>query len=473
MLDSIRARFLIWSFIVFSAFASGLGMFLYERQKVESLNTVDRFLRVKSRTLAGLIEVYKDGRIHHELIEGEEGFRRGKTVYDILESGHYFSVFFEDGRLLAASPSLGRFRLPLSIERVRLDGSYYETTTGPGGEPIRVFTEKTTITSPHGEKGYTFIIQTAESLEEVYGFLHSLRNTILYSLPLVIGLFIAGGVVILWTSLRPLRHFSAEVSKITRQSLNRRLREERVSRELRELAGTFNRTLDSIEKAFNIERRFISDASHELKTPVSVIKSYCEIYMRRQRPGEEYREALSVIYEHTKRMDSIIEKLLLLSRLEEGRLPMKMERLSLREVVEKALSLLRPSIEVKAMGVRVMADGECYVNADREYLVEVFVNIIDNAVKYSENGGEIGITIRRDGDQARVDVEDKGVGIPQDEVERIFQRFYRVETTGSGQRGTGLGLSIAKEIIEAHRGRIGVNSRLGAGSTFSVYLPLG
>jgi signal transduction histidine kinase len=472
MLNSIKLRFIIWASIVFSVFATGLGLFLYQKQKVESINTIDRFLRVKSRTLSGLIEVYEDGKVYHELTEKEEDFRRGRTLYDIPNSGHYFTVFFEDGRLLAASPSLGNYTLPLSLKKLRLQGEYFETATGPRGEPLRVFTEKTIITSPHRETRHTFIIQTAEGLEEVYGFLHSLRSILLYGLPLTIGLFIIGGISILWLSLRPLREFSAEVSRISRQSLNKRLKGERVSSELKELTQTFNRTLDNIEKAFNIEKQFISHASHELKSPVSVIKSYCEIYTRRPREKEDYMEALDVIYENTKRMESIIEKLLLLSRLEEGKLPMRIGRLSLREVVDKALSLLRPTIETRDMVVKVVSDGEYYVNADGEYLAEAFVNIIDNAVKYSGNGKDIEITIRRDGNQVRVDIKDNGIGIPENEIEKIFQRFHRIEGKSSAQKGTGLGLSITKEIIEAHKGRIKVRSKVNVGSVFSVYMPL-
>lgn len=337
---------------------------------------------------------------------------------------------------------------------------------------MRLLTEKTVITSPDHSKSYTFIVQTAESLEGIYSFLSSLRKNIITGITLSILVFISIGSLILYISLRPLTEFSEEIAMITDRNLGKRLRTEDVTKELRILARSFNQMMDSLEKAFNIERRFISDASHELRTPVSVIKGCCEIYTRRQRDEKEYKEALDIIYWNVRKMESIVERLLLLSRLDEKRLPMKMMEISLNEVVNTGVKLLQPSFDLNNIYLIVTLRDECYVVADKDFLTEAILNIIDNAIKYSPKGSNIEIRLNKIGHEACVEIEDHGIGIPEEEAEKIFYRFYRVKNSDTKQKGMGLGLSIAKEIIEAFHGRIEVKSSVGKGSTFSVYLPL-
>lgn len=477
MLNSIKARLILWFLLTFSLLFIVSGFYLYLEQKRATLSGVDRFLEAKSEFLAGLIEVDPDGQIHFE--PQEVGIKRQSTLYDFSFSGHYYQVFFESGRPLALSPSLGDFSLPVEIDRALKEEGYFWTTTGPRGEPLRVYTHKVGLNhGPVRKENERFVIQTAESLEEAYAFLVSLKRLLLYSGPVALLFSGLGGLLIARLSLRPLKLFSKEVGEISEKSLDKRIHEGKVSRELKELAKAFNATLDRLEEAFRQQKRFLSDASHEIRTPVSVIKSYCEIPLRKARSSEEYKRALEVIFEQIKKMEILIENLLTLSRLEQKRLSTHLERIALDDLVENTVSLLAPLAERKGIPIRIVPRPSV-VQGDKTQLMEVFMNIIDNAIKYNRPGGGIEITFKEEEKEIIVEVADGGIGISNEALPHIFERFYRADPSRAKEadtalgktQGAGLGLSIVKEIVENHQGRITVQSEPGVGSTFSIHLP--
>ncbi|MDC4205358.1 MAG: ATP-binding protein [Candidatus Manganitrophus sp.] len=344
---------------------------------------------------------------------------------------------------------------------------------------MRVYTHKVGLNhGPVGKENERFVIQTAESLEEAYAFLASLKRLLLYSGPVALLFSGLGGLLIARLSLRPLKLFSKEVGEISETSLDKRIHEGKVSRELKELAKAFNATLDRLEEAFRQQKRFLSDASHEIRTPVSVMKSYCEIPLRKARSAAEYKRALEVIFEQIKKMEILIENLLTLSRLEQKRLSTHLERIALDDLVENTVSLLAPLAERKGIPIRIVPRPSV-VQGDKIQLMEVFMNIIDNAIKYNRPGGGIEITFKEEEKEIIVEVADDGIGISNEALPHIFERFYRADpsrakeadTAPGKTQGAGLGLSIVKEIVENHQGRIAVQSEPGVGSTFSIHLP--
>ncbi|MFQ5901253.1 MAG: ATP-binding protein [Thermodesulfobacteriota bacterium] len=482
MLNSIKSRLFLWFLLVFSGFAIGFGLYLYEHQKSVSLSTVDGFLQTKSQFFAGLIEIYEDGKIHFELMEKKAGVERGIGLYDIPLSGHYYQIFSEDGILLAISPSLKKHLLPISVEKALEEGKYFETITGPEGKPLRLLTYKVTITVYQmEEQSHVFIIQTAETLEEVYSFITSLKRIMLYSIPTTILLSGLGGLLIAWLSLRPLKEFSQEVGKISEKSMDKRIHEKRVSKELRELARTFNTTMDHLEKSFEEQKRLISDASHELRSPTSIIKSYCEIPLRKERTPREYINTLKVILDNTNRMEGLIEGLLTISSIEQKKTPFNKERLPVNPLLNKVASMMKPIAEQREVEIKLNAlpQKDTYIMGSKDHLMELLMNIVDNAVRYNNKGGKVIIGLENNTDTIVIKISDTGMGIPMNERKKIFQRFYRSDPSRSrytgrsalNRKGTGLGLSIAKEIAKAHQGRIEVESTIEEGSTFIISLP--
>ena len=189
------------------------------------------------------------------------------------------------------------------------------------------------------------------------------------------------------------------MGSITEKSLDKRIKVDRFDREFRGLGSAFNNTLIRLEESFNQHKRFLSDASHELRTPASVIRSYCEIPLRKKRDAEEYKKALGVILDNAKRMGGLIEKLLTISRLEQKGFNLKMERLSVNEIIEKTVTMLRALSDKKGINITYTPIEErVFIKGDRTYMAEVFMNILDNAIKYNRDDGMVTIGGMKDED---------------------------------------------------------------------------
>jgi len=203
------------------------------------------------------------------------------------------------------------------------------------------------------------------------------------------------------------------------------------------------------------------------------LKGEIEVGLKRQRRPEEYRRVLASCLEEVDRMSRIVDDLLTLARADMGALQLQKERVDLGEVAEDVWRSLGRMAEEKGLRFTFQGDGEVAVWGDKDRLRQLLVNLVDNALKYTPPGGEVRLRVERDDTLALLTVQDTGEGIPPEDQERVFERFYRVDKARSRQRGgTGLGLSICKWIAEAHGGKISLESEVGKGSTFVVQLPL-
>lgn len=234
------------------------------------------------------------------------------------------------------------------------------------------------------------------------------------------------------------------------------------------------RDVTDLRRAERLRRELTANVSHELRTPLTSIKGFTETLLAGAWADEQTcRRFLSIIDAEATRLMTLVDDLMALSRLESHAARMELGPVRLDALIEEAASRLRPQADQHRIALRATAAGETIVAADADRLLEVLTNLIDNAIKFTQPGGTVEVTLRQDGGDAVVSVADSGRGIPPDDLPRIFDRFYRVERSRSREAGgTGLGLAIAKHIVEAHGGRIAVTSRPGAGSTFSVALPL-
>lgn len=476
MLSSIAGRLVLWTLVTTAGFLVGFSVFVYERQREASMAFIDDGLRSKAEFVASMIEIFPGGSVHFEPTEHRE---RYPTAYDSPGSGRYYQIWFADGRPLARSRSLAEHVFPVAVESITAD-PHIETLVGPDGNSARVYTRRVSVQPLQGGDPQMFVVQTGESLDDVERFLALLRRAMLIGVPVILALAALGGYGIAVISLRPLRRFSAEIGQISEQTLDRRIAEERVSSELRDLAAAFNTMLARIQDVFTKQRRFISDASHELRTPVSVIKTYCEVPLRRDRTVEEYKQRLRTILRHTEKMATLIDNLLTLSRLEHRSVALARERVDLNGLVSATVALLAPLAKRKEIAVRShLAPQPVMVWGDETGLTEVFTNLVDNAIKYTGEGGYVTVRVDSDGSDAVVTVADTGIGIPPDALPHLFDRFYRAEASRTAQvadgngdhAGFGLGLSIARELVDAHHGRILVASDVGKGSVFTVRLP--
>lgn len=294
---------------------------------------------------------------------------------------------------------------------------------------------------------------------------------------LVVGLIclVMGTAVAVWLArqiARPIENISDTAERISSRNLSERLPAGHTPREITRLAIVMNQMLDSLKEAFDQQVRFTADASHELRTPVSVVLSQADFTLSRDRSPEQYREALETCLQSARRMKKLVDDLLLLSRADSGRLCLRKDPIDLRTVVEDAIQLLGPLAANKLIRIdRQLSSVPILGDADR--LGQVVTNLVTNSISYSEPNRSVRVEVFESTDGAVLLVRDEGFGIPAEDQPHLFERFYRVDRARSqdAENGTGLGLSLVAEIIAAHGGTIHVDSVEGQGTTMTIHLP--
>ena len=467
ILSSIKSRLAVLTVAVMAVLFSTLGFSLYKKLEETVTVSIDSHLHSEVQLVAALIEI-EDGELHVELSEAAIG------DYSVPLSGHYFQIVTASGEIIARSPSLSEVDATLPVATGVAEPTY-STITGPGRIPMRLHSE--TFTLP-GE--ITVTVQAADSMVESYELLASFRNALLLLLPVAFAAAALAVTAVAALSMRPIKGLSTRMSTITEKNLSERVSEETAT-ELRPLARSFNTLLARLDKYFSTEKRFFQDASHELRTPASVIKTTCEVTLKKKRTIEEYEEALTVIGSASSRLTRLITRILDVARIESASAPVR-EALDLASLIEDAVRLSRPAATGAGVSLSVRkgggngggsegAGGTVTVMGDREALLDALTNVIENGVKYNRAGGSVIIDIAESGSDAVVTVTDDGIGISEDEKKRVFERFFRSSEVRGSIDGSGLGLSIVKSVVDSHGGRVDVKSSLGEGTTFTIYLP--
>ena len=462
MLNSIKFKLIIWSLVLFAMVFTGLELILYYKLESVAIGFVDNHISSEAGMLASLAaSEEKHGQLETELYEitGAAGGEYAEKL-----SGRYFQVLTDDGELVTNSPSLYLANATLPIMIPASEG-VYDIVEGPAGEPLRLYSKAFEF------KAGIYIFQVADTLEDTYMLLNSFRKIILMAYPLVFIVCALGVFVVIRWSLVPLRLFSKKVSEITEEKLGDRVDASVMCAEVKPLAESFNIMLESLESSFDRQKQFLSDASHELRTPTTIIKSYCDITLGRNRTEEEYRSAITKMGNAVNRMGEVINRILVISRLDSHTVQLELKQVDIFGLLKDVVKLI--DVTAKSKGVEITLTGESVeLKGDKEGLVEVFTNLVENGVKYNRSGGKVDVTVASVNGDAIVRVSDTGVGIADVEQAKVFDRFYRVDTSREQTVGSGLGLSIVNTIVAAHGGRIELESAEGQGSTFTVYLPL-
>ncbi|WP_034385958.1 cell wall metabolism sensor histidine kinase WalK [Deinococcus sp. YIM 77859] len=310
--------------------------------------------------------------------------------------------------------------------------------------------------------------------------LRPLNDTLTQLQRVLLGLFLVGlltaGVgayLLAGRALRPLRQVQRAAERIGGQNLGERVPEPQTGDEVQALAQALNAMLGRLEASFEAQRRFTSDASHELRTPVTAISGHASYLLRRSNPTEQQRESLNIIRREAERLTNLIASLLELARSDSGALTLTRQPILSRPFLEEITRELAPLAQ--AQGTELVAGGEDVTfEGDHDRLKQVLINLVSNALKAGARRVILTSSPQAQGREIRLSVQDDGPGIPPEHLARLFDRFYRVEDSRSrDQGGAGLGLSIAKGIVDAHGGRIWLESEVGRGTTANVQLPVG
>jgi heavy metal sensor kinase len=362
-------------------------------------------------------------------------------------------------------------KLPLSEEALKKAARgipVYETVKGDGPYPVRI------LTQPVIEGGSVIsLVQVGMSLESMINTRQ--RFLLIMAAVLPMGLLLAGGGgwLLARRALKPVDRITAAAQRISGEHLKERLHETGMDDELDRLAKTLNDMLARLEGAFLQVRQFSADASHELQTPLTILKGELEVALRSSRSPEEYRQVLTSGLEEIDRIIRLVEGLLLLSRADAGVLRMDHQTVPLEDLLKEVYDHIKILAEKQSIHFSLGPVSPVAVQGDYEHLRRLVMNLVDNAIKYTPSEGRVDLSCMADDEWARITVSDTGVGLSPEDQERVFQRFYRVEPARSKEgEGTGLGLCIVRSIAEAHGGRIEVVSLPGQGATFTVLLPL-
>jgi heavy metal sensor kinase len=337
------------------------------------------------------------------------------------------------------------------------------TTTGADGKELRLAVMQNDFVK-------IFVAYPLEPLAEV---LDNVFSTFRIIIPITLLLSIIGGWILANQSLKPVDALTKAAKDITAQSLARRLPTHTVDDEIGRLTAQFNDMISRLHASFEQIQTFSAEASHELRTPLTIMRSEIEVALANKRLPQPTRQLLGSIHDELIRLSSIVESLMILVHSESGRHSFSFDQVDLTGLVRELLQAAQTLAEPKHIRVSLHEAANVWVHADAQRLRQLFLNLIENAIKYTSDYGVVALSVERAEGQVYVRVKDSGIGILPDDIPKIFERFYRVERNGNRDPGgAGLGLSIAKWIAEAHEGSIEVISDGKHGSTFSVRLPV-
>lgn len=412
-----------------------------------------------------VLEVQKE--LEDEVYDAAEDirFRNGSldtADMEFFDDGIHISVYTKDRRQLAGQvpvgfPAITPF-LPERVQTIETTGNHwlvydvYVTAKGP--EPLW--------------------IRGVISLNSSYAVRNQILAACLLLFPFLVLLAACGGWFITKSAFQPvslIRRTAAEIEKSG--DLTKRIHLTGTKDEIYDLAQTFDYMLERLESSFKNERQFTSDASHELRTPVSVIMAHAEYGLSQRDQPAEMAEALQVIQQQAGKMNKLIASLLLLARADHHEEILEFERVNLSEVAEMVIEEIKTVAQAKNIAVMAEMDPDLIIFADQTSIMRLLLNLLQNAVRYGRENGWAKLTLRRAQDGVWGSVEDNGTGIAPSNIDKIWHRFYQEDASrkSAENSGAGLGLPIVKWIIERHNGQINVQSRLGQGTTFHFFLP--
>ncbi|MCX7990662.1 MAG: HAMP domain-containing histidine kinase [Proteobacteria bacterium] len=384
----------------------------------------------------------------------------------------YVRIVRDDGKVISATQNVFFQNLKLDYESIKILSSNREILRdfpAPKGfkeKKIRVLFYPIVLNGK-----LIAYIEVASSLQRLENIQSSIIQLFLIIIPVALAISNIGGLFIFNRGLKPLSILNKELKNISAKNPTKLPRWDKDD-EFRELFESINDMLDRFNKTCIQTAQFSADASHELRTPLTIIKGLIEVSLRSERTVEEYQDTLVSILEEIERMVRIVEDLLLISKSEAGEVLIEKREVNIKTLLTELCEQLSFFAEDKNIELIYTDIEDIIIMADALRLRQVFTNLIENAIKYNKDQGKVFVYTKRENEGLSIYVEDTGIGIKEEDIPHIFDRFFRADKSRKREiGGAGLGLSICKWIIEGHNGYINVSSRFGEGTTFKVWLP--
>ncbi|CUS99839.1 sensor histidine kinase [Candidatus Chrysopegis kryptomonas] len=371
----------------------------------------------------------------------------------------FIQIRDKNGKEIYRSLSLGQLDLPLDSVK-ETNQIFLFTVDKFNSHKIRLAVLK----SEYLQLGVAYPI------DEIDHALANLFRILVLLIPVALLISIVGGIFLAGRSLKPVDDIVKTAREITAGNLSRRIPEPRSNDEIARLIKTLNDMIDRLEKSFERMKQFSADVSHEFKTPLTIIRGEIELALSGNKRANELKKTLVNILDEVVRLSNMVDDLLTLYKSDVGQIKFDFKEIELDVLLKDLLDDVAVLAEGSGVKIKVGKLEKAVVSGDEMRLKQLFLNLIDNAIKYNKIGGEVLISVENKNGFVEVSISDTGIGIPDEEINLIFERFYRVDKARS-RGGVGLGLSIAKWIVESHNGKIEVESKLGQGSKFKVILP--
>jgi heavy metal sensor kinase len=489
MIKSIRLRFFFWYTLILAVTFSMFAFVLYFHVSSSLKDDLNNVLLTKAEGIAASINTYWE-------TEKMDALRHGarKTVFSKINNMNFLKIakrwveersndpdlmdiivqiYKPDGNPIAFSPNAPT-SLDISektLHSLKAKKVAYEdrhiALTEEADLDLRV------LQVPVMEDGrIAYIVQVAGPLNSIWTTLKGLKFILFLLLPVTVVLAsVFAGEFLASITLKPLKHMINTARQITAENMSLRITAPESKDEIRQLAETFNEMLEKIQQVIVSQRRFIQDVSHELRTPITIMRGELEVALKRDRTTEEYGRILKSNLEETKKIGKLLEDLLALARFDSSSATLVRASTNLSSLLRDILDDMEILARQKGIALEYISQDGVTLPLDKDKIMRVFVNVIDNAIKYTPEHGSICVEVIKENNCAFITVTDTGIGIPQHDLPHIFDRFYQVDKSRSSA-GFGLGLSIARSIIEAHGGYITVESMQSQGTTFLISLPI-
>jgi heavy metal sensor kinase len=386
-----------------------------------------------------------------------------RTHAELQAGSSLLQVSDENGNFLYRSPRLQKLGVSARLKKSR---KFYILWFGR--TPLRLYSAVLEY------QGHHLTIQVAEDMDDYFDATARYELLLFIGIPILLAAATAGGYWLSKRALAPVDQITSAAQSISPSDLSGRVIVPETRDELQRLARTLNAMLQRIEEAFRRMTQFTADASHELRTPIALIRTRAEVTLRKSRDNPEYRDALHEILEESERITSLIENLMLLARADTGTEALHFKQVNVCEIARRASAQGKTLADARQLQwSETIPDVPLWVTADPDSLGRLLLILIDNAVKYTPVHGRVGIHVANKNGHAQIEVLDTGIGIAEADLPHVFERFYRADSARSRDSGgAGLGLSIGQWIAKAHLGEIAVESTLERGSSFHLKLPL-
>jgi len=485
LLASIRFKIVLWHMFILSLALFIFGTVLYHNLYLKISNDTDDILRSRAKGIEQSIETYWEAE-RMDIAESDSKIRLikedninfikiarrwvGEKINDPDLINIIVRIFDAHGSPIASTRNISIEHLNSHVfYDVKKGADHFENTylfVNEKPSSFRIFT-----TPVMENKRLSYIVQVASPLAQLHRVFRNLRFSLLFLLPLTVILTGLSGVFLVQLTLKPVDQMIETIHQITAENLKLRLKIPSTRDEIESLAKTFNQMITRLDEAFTSQRQFMEDISHELKTPLSVLKGELEVTLKRVRSTQEYETALHSSLEEVNHLAGIVENLLILARFDAKTTTLQARPLDLNLLIKDAVEAIQVLAVQKNITLQLNSAHTVDILADKNQLKRLVLNLLDNAIKYTQPGGKISIDLRQQKDSADIDITDTGIGIPEKELPHIFDRFYRVDKSRSSI-GFGLGLSIAQSIAMAHGGKIYAKANFPQGTIFTISLPI-